>query len=73
MKKIERGTVKYLICLIVLTAVFGMVLYPLFDLVYCKLITNTAFVYSISKHVVSPVLFALIYGVTFWSLDKKRK
>ena len=73
MKKMQRGTIKYLVWLIIGTAVFGLVLYPLFDLVFCKFLTKTAFDYSVSKHVVQPILFAIIYGISFWALDKKRK
>lgn len=73
MKKFERGTIKYLIVLIFLVAVCGMILYPLFDLILCKFITKSLFEYSVHKHVIQPILFAVIYGVTFWSIDKKRK
>ena len=72
MKNIERGTIKYLIIIIILTAVFGFILYPLFDFISCKLITNSTFVYSINKHIVQPLIFAVIYGITYWSIDKKK-
>lgn len=72
MKNIERGSKKYLIFLIVAVAICGMVLYPLFDLILCKFITNSNFDYSVHKHVIQPILFAFIYGITFWSLDKKK-
>ena len=71
MKNIERGSVKYLILLILWTAIFGLILFPLFDMIF-DWINNNNFVYSISKHVVSPVIFAIIYGITFWIFDKKR-
>lgn len=73
MKKIERGTTKYLIVLIIAVSLCGMILYPLFDLILCKFITNSVFEYSVHKHVIQPILFAFIYGITFWSIDKKRK
>ena len=73
MKNIERGTIKYLVILIIAVAVCGMILYPLFDLIYYKLITNSEFVYSFHKHVIEPIIFAFIYGITFWVVDKKRK
>ena len=73
MEKIERGTKKYLIVLILAVAVCGMILYPLFDFILCKYITKSTFEYSVYKHVIQPILFAFIYGVTFWSIDKKRK
>ena len=73
MKNIKRGTVKYLIILIISVAVCGIILYPLFDLIYYKLITNSEFVYSIKRHIIQPIIFACFYGITFWLLDKKRK
>ena len=73
MKNIERGTIKYLIVLIVAVAVCGFILYPLIDLLFCKLITKTIFEYSVQKHIIQPIIFAIIYGLTFWLIDKKRK
>ena len=49
MKNIERGSIKHLILLIIAIAVFGMILYPIFDLIYYKFITNTEFVYNFHK------------------------
>lgn len=73
MKKIDKGTIKYLVILIIATAICGMILYPLFDLIYYKYITNSEFVYSFHKHIIQPIIFAIIYGITFWTLNKKRK
>lgn len=72
MKNIERGSKKYLCLLILCTAVFGLVLFPLFDFL-SEFIAKKDFTYSISKHIVSPVLFAVVYGITFWLLDKRKK
>ena len=73
MKNIERGTTKYLVVLIIPVAVCGMILYPLFDFILCKFITNSKFDYSIHQHIIQPILFAFIYGIVYWSVDKKRK
>ena len=73
MKNIERGTIKYLVSLIISVALCGMILYPLFDLVLCKFITKSIFEYSIHRHVIQPISFAFIYGLTIWLIDKKRK
>ena len=73
MKNIKRGSKKYLVFLIAAVAICGMILYPLFDLILCKFITNFNFDYSVHKHIIQPILFAFIYGITFWSLDKKKK
>ena len=73
MKSVERGTTKYLIYLIVAVSICGMILYPIFDLVLCKFITNSEFTYSIHSHVIQPIIFGCIFGTTFWLADKKRK
>ena len=73
MKNIERGTIKYLVAVILAVAICGMILYPIFDLVYYKLITNSKFVYSFNDHIIQPSIFAVIFGVTFWTIDKKKK
>ena len=73
MKKIERGSVKYLIALILAVAVCGVILYPLFDFILCKFITNSNFEYSIHQHIIQPVIFALVYGLVFWLFDRRRK
>ena len=73
MKNIERGSIKYLVILIIAVAVCGVVLYPLFDLILCKFITRSNFIYSIHNHIIQPILFALIFGTTFWIVDKNRK
>lgn len=73
MKKIERNSVKYLIILITMVALFGIILYPLFDFVYYKFITNSEFVYSVKSHIVQPIIFACIFGTTFWVVGRKKK
>ena len=72
MKKIDSGTVKYLIYLIILTSIFGFIVYPLFDYLICKIFTKTTFVYSVGKHIIQPLIFAFIYSVSYWYFDKKR-
>ena len=73
MKGIERGTKEYLIALVIAVAVCGMILYPLFDFILCKFITNSNFEYSVHQHIIQPILFAFIYGIVYWLFDKKRK
>ena len=72
MKNIERGSIKHLIVLIIAIAVFGMILYPIFDLIYCKLITNLEFVYNFHKYIIQPISFAFISGTVFWVVEKNR-
>ena len=71
MKKIERGSVQYLLLFTLFLALFGLIFYPLFDLFICQFITNSKFVYSTNSHIIQPVVFACIFGVTFWAIDRK--
>ena len=80
MKKIDRGNAKYFIMIAVATAVCGIIIYPILDLIVCKFITNSEFEYSVLDHVIEPVLFGFVFGVSFWvgtkvskKLDKKKK
>jgi len=73
MKNIENGSIKHLVVLIVAIAIFGMILKPLFDLVLCKFITHSEFLYSTHQYIVQPILFSCILGTTFWAVDKKQK
>ena len=73
MKNIERGSIKHLVILIVAIAIFGIILYPLFDLILCKFITNSEFVYSFHKYIIQPILFSGILGTTLWVVDKKQE
>ena len=73
MKNIERGSIKHLIVLIITIAIMGMILYPIFDLIYCKLITNSEFIYSFHKYIIQSISLACISGTVFWVIDKKNK
>ena len=73
MKNLERGTIKYLIVLIIVVSIAGMITYPVLDLIYNKFITNDKFVYSVFSYIVQPIIFGVVFGITFWVVDKKRK
>ena len=71
MKNIEKGSVKHLIISIVIYIVMGLILYPIFDILYCKLITNTEFVYSFEEDVIKPVVIGSVMGLCSWFMEKK--
>ncbi len=73
MSKVKKGSIKHLILQILSIAIAGMILWPLFDLIVCKIFTHTEFVYSVPEHVVEPITFGCILGIVFWVLDKKSK
>ena len=72
MKKIEKGTIKHLIILILAIFICGMIIYPIFDFILCKFITNSKFIYSFKSYVVQPFSAAVITGTILWILDKKQ-
>ena len=73
MKNIQRGSIKHLILLIIAIAIFGMILYPIFDLIYHKYITHLEFVYNFHKYIIQPISFACISGTVFWVVEKNRQ
>ena len=73
MKNIERVSIKHLILLIIAIAIFGMILYPIFDLIYYKFITHSEFVYNFHKYIIQPISFACISGTVFWVVEKNRQ
>lgn len=72
MKKIESTSVQYLILQSVAIAVAGMIIWPLFDLFWCGVITHSEFVYSVTEHIIEPIVFGCIMGLVFWVIDKKK-
>jgi len=48
-----------------------MIIYPLFDLILCKFITNTEFAYSFKSYIIQPIIAGTIAGIVLWSVDKK--
>lgn len=70
-KNIERGSIKHLVVLTLACAICGVILYPIFDLLLCKFITNSKFVYSVHEYVIQPVLFGCIFSTILWLMEKK--
>ena len=73
MKGIKKGSIKYLVMLIITISLCGFVLYPLFDLILCKFITNSEFVYSFKNYIIQPIIAAIIAGSVLWIIDKNAK
>lgn len=71
--KAERGSIKYLIILILAISLFGLILYPLFDFIYDNFITNDKFIYSIENHILKPFFVGVTLGITLWIIDKRKK
>lgn len=73
MKNIKKGSVKYLIIYTLSIIIAGIILYPLLDILYCKFITNSEFSYSITDHIISPIIIGAIIGIWLWYYDKHFK
>ena len=69
----KKGSIKYLVILIIAIIIFGMILYPLFDLIICKFITNSKFVYSVNEHIIKPIVFGILLGLVLWTVDRKKE
>ena len=69
----KKGSIKYLVILIIAIIIFGMILYPLFDLIICKFITNSRFIYSVNEHIIKPIFFGIILGLVLWVVDRKKE
>lgn len=70
MKNIEKGSIKYLVFLVTIYVIMGLILYPIFDIIYCKLITDSEFVYSIEADVLKPVVICSVMGICSWFIEK---
>ena len=70
MKNIEIGTIKHLVILIITISICGMIIYPLFDLLLCKFITNSKFIYSFKSHIIQPIAASTIAGTVLWVVSK---
>ncbi|MBQ6497166.1 MAG: hypothetical protein IJI58_00420 [Bacilli bacterium] len=70
MKKIKKGNKEHLIILIVAISIMGIILYPIFDLILARCITNSSFVYSIHSHIIQPIIFGCTTGTVFWIAEK---
>ena len=71
MKKIERDSNKYIALQCVAIIIVELILFPLFDLVYAKFITHSKFVYSVTNHIVEPLILGIIVSVCLFVIYKK--
>ena len=71
MKRIEKTSVKYLIIQAVVTTIVAMIIWPLMDLFICKVISHSEFKYTVSDHVVEPIIFGIVLSLAMWLLDRR--
>lgn len=68
--KIEKGSVKALLIEMFGTAIAGIILWPILDMLYCAIFTHSEFVYSVNSHIVQPIIFGCAAGLIFWGIDR---
>lgn len=69
----ENKNIKYLIVQTIAIIIAGICLYPLFDLILCKFITYSEFIYSPQEHIVNPIIFGCIMGTVLYLVKRKSK
>ena len=72
MKKIEENKVLYIIIQCLVMIVMAMIIWPLFDFFFCKVIEHTKFTYSLLNHVIEPIIFGVIAGVVLGILELRK-
>lgn len=73
MKKLENNMILYMLVYGLATAIMGLIIWPLFDWILCKFITNSPFEYSVRNHIIQPVTYGIIMGIVFWFARPKKK
>lgn len=67
MKKIKENKWLYTLVFAIATSIMGIILYPLFDYLLCKFITNSEFIYSVHQHIFQPILFGFIIAIVLYA------
>ena len=77
MAKKNENTGVQAVCFCVATAIAGMILWPILDIIWCKAFTHSEFVYTVKEYVVQPAIFAVIITLVFFGIQivssKKKK
>ena len=72
MKKLENNKGLFTLVMILTTTAMAMIIYPLFDLILSN-ITKEKFEYSITDHIVSPIVFGVTFGIVYSILYLRKK
>ena len=62
MKKLSENKFLYFIVMFITTSIVAMIIWPLFDFLVSKFITNSQFTYTIFDHIVKPTIFGAIFA-----------
>lgn len=73
MEKLKKNKVLYIIVFGLIVGVVGMIIYPILDIVICKFITHTKFVWSVYNHIIKPLNFGMVFSIIYCLLFVFRK
>ena len=71
-EKIDSSKAWYAVTFGIAVALCGFIIYPLFDLFLCKVITKSEFIYSAAEHIYKPLCFGVFMGLVSLPLQKKK-
>ena len=70
MELFKKGSIPALFAEMVALTIAGMIVWPLLDMFFCAVFTHSEFKYSVSDHIIEPIIFGIIGGIIFWSFDR---
>lgn len=70
--RIRKGSIQYLIVLILSISLCGIIIYPVIDFFICKFIQHTKFIYTFRFYILQPIIAGIISGLIIWALDRKK-
>ena len=70
--KVERGSFKHYLLLVIFMILMGIIIYPILDLIICKFLTQTKFVYTAKEYIFKPMLHGLCIGSGLYFIDLSR-
>lgn len=68
----QKGSVKHLIISIIVTIIFGFIIFPLFDWLLDSVFSGAKFVYSVKEHIIAPLIICPIVAFVCWLFDRRK-
>ena len=68
--KFEKGTVKHLIASIIVTIIFGFIVFPLSDWII-SLFSSNPFTYDVKEHIIIPLIICPVVAFGCWLFDRR--
>lgn len=70
LNKIRKNRILSSIIMAVAALIAAMIIWPLFDLLWAKVISHSDFVYTLKDYVIEPAIFAVIFGIISFAIWK---